>query len=281
MRQIEENGVDLYAIEEEMAFRREQIFTTCQLFRHDDIIPNTWDFVVDAHHSLVWCKVMKAASSTWIYYFNILGGYEEAILRKGLENPLKLLRSRFPIPTTTQLNSALHSSLSFIIVREPLERLLSIYLSIKTSMKDINHSELINNIKEHIYGNRRKSLNDLTFKQFVNYVIESDINGKPWTPLYKCCAPCLVNFTAIAKMETLLEDQEYIIKRSGIDDILNTAKVKLQYLAHRKVEHTSDYLDLYYSQLDFNLLNKLLEIYSIDYEMFKYNATKYYSYVSY
>lgn len=73
MRQIEENGVDLYAIEEEMALRREQIYTTCQTYKYENILPNTWEFVVDAHHSLVWCKVFKAASSTWIYYFNILG----------------------------------------------------------------------------------------------------------------------------------------------------------------------------------------------------------------
>ncbi|XP_073971005.1 carbohydrate sulfotransferase 11-like [Rhodnius prolixus] len=281
MRQIEENGVDLYAIEEEMALRREQIYTTCQTYKYENILPNTWEFVVDAHHSLVWCKVFKAASSTWIYYFNILGGYEESYLRKGTYNPLKLLRSRFPRPTLSQLNAVLHSSLSFLIVREPLERLLSIYQSLKSSLKDKYNSELINKIKKHTFDDGNLSINDLTFKQFVKYVIESNIDEKPWTPLYKCCAPCTVNFTVIAKLETLLEDQEYIIKRAGIEDILNTAKVKLQYLAHKKVEHTSDYLELYYSELDFKLLNKLVEIYSVDYEMFQYNATKYYNYIRY
>lgn len=130
----------------------------------------------------------------------IVGGYEESYLRKGTYNPLKLLRSRFPRPTLSQLNAVLHSSLSFLIVREPLERLLSIYQSLKSSLKDKYNSELINKIKKHTFDDGNLSINDLTFKQFVKYVIESNIDEKPWTPLYKCCAPCTVNFTVIAKV---------------------------------------------------------------------------------
>lgn len=35
--------------------------------------PNAWEFFISPGHSLTWCNVFKAASSTWMYYFNILG----------------------------------------------------------------------------------------------------------------------------------------------------------------------------------------------------------------
>lgn len=35
--------------------------------------PNAWEFFISSGHSLAWCNVFKAASSTWMYYFNILG----------------------------------------------------------------------------------------------------------------------------------------------------------------------------------------------------------------
>lgn len=34
---------------------------------------NAWEFFVDSQHHLVWCNIFKAASSTWMYNFNLLG----------------------------------------------------------------------------------------------------------------------------------------------------------------------------------------------------------------
>lgn len=37
--------------------------------------PNAWEFFISPGHQLAWCNVFKAASSTWMYYFNILGKF--------------------------------------------------------------------------------------------------------------------------------------------------------------------------------------------------------------
>lgn len=34
---------------------------------------NSREFFVDHAHNLVWCNIFKAASSSWLYKFNILG----------------------------------------------------------------------------------------------------------------------------------------------------------------------------------------------------------------
>lgn len=36
--------------------------------------PNSWEFFVNSEYKLVWCNVFKAASTSWIYNFNILAG---------------------------------------------------------------------------------------------------------------------------------------------------------------------------------------------------------------
>ncbi|XP_055375671.1 carbohydrate sulfotransferase 11 isoform X2 [Condylostylus longicornis] len=89
--------------------------------------PKPHEFFLSPGHNLVWCNIFKAASSTWMYYFNILGGYNIKYLQHTRRSPLELARKRFPRPKINELNDALESSISFLTVREPFERLLSAY----------------------------------------------------------------------------------------------------------------------------------------------------------
>lgn len=41
-----------------------------------------------------------------------------------------------------------------------------------------------------------------------------------WTPVYKFCTPCSVNYTLIAKVETFRRDTEYIIRQAGLETLL-------------------------------------------------------------
>lgn len=54
-------------------------------------------------------------------------GYNIRFLQRTKASPLELARKRFPRPNKNELSEALANSLSFLIVREPFERLLSAY----------------------------------------------------------------------------------------------------------------------------------------------------------
>jgi hypothetical protein len=56
--------------------RRKHLWDVCE--RHKivgKLTPNAWEFFISPGHGLTWCNVFKAASSTWMYYFNILGEF--------------------------------------------------------------------------------------------------------------------------------------------------------------------------------------------------------------
>lgn len=36
--------------------------------------PNAWEFLVNREYHLIWCNVFKAASTSWMYNFNLLAG---------------------------------------------------------------------------------------------------------------------------------------------------------------------------------------------------------------
>lgn len=37
---------------------------------------NAWEFLVNKEYHLIWCNVFKAASTSWMYNFNLLAGYD-------------------------------------------------------------------------------------------------------------------------------------------------------------------------------------------------------------
>jgi len=65
---------DVEELEEELTKRRKRVRDVCEATGLDrEVDPNAWEFFVDHRHHLIWCNVFKAASSTWMYNFNLLG----------------------------------------------------------------------------------------------------------------------------------------------------------------------------------------------------------------
>lgn len=80
--------------------------------------PNTWEFLVNKKYHIIWwgsygrydispwlttkacflyrCNVFKAASSSWMFNFNVLAGYSPSYLHKTKKILLNLARERYP-----------------------------------------------------------------------------------------------------------------------------------------------------------------------------------------
>lgn len=60
--------------EEQLQLRSNHLQKTCKKYSLYGVYPpRSQEFFISTGHNLIWCNVFKAASSTWMYYFNILG----------------------------------------------------------------------------------------------------------------------------------------------------------------------------------------------------------------
>lgn len=253
--------------------------------------PNAWEFFISSGHGIAWCNVFKAASSTWMYYFNILGGYDVQFLQRTKASPLELARKRFPRPSAAELNEALANSMSFLIVREPFERLLSGYRNKLESHRNKYYKMLGDQIiKEFRKGGNKRRPAGPTFKEFILFLIDNYKKGERfdehWAPIFSFCTPCSINYTLIAKIETFQRDSEYIIRQSGLETLLlnrlpatGGTKRKISSIANESISQTAKLINKYFSKIDDTMLKDLLQIYGPDFDLFGYNSTKYFDLV--
>jgi chondroitin 4-sulfotransferase 11 len=62
-----------------------------------------------------------------MYNFNLMANYTASFLNKTKEVPLELARRKYGRPTVAMIKKAQTDSITFLIVRHPLERLASAY----------------------------------------------------------------------------------------------------------------------------------------------------------
>uniref|UniRef100_A0A182YFD2 Carbohydrate sulfotransferase n=1 Tax=Anopheles stephensi TaxID=30069 RepID=A0A182YFD2_ANOST len=251
--------------------------------------PNAWEFFISPGHGIAWCNIFKAASSTWMYYFNILGGYSVQYLQRTKASPIDLARKRFPRPTATELNDYISNTISFLIVREPFERLLSAYRNklegCRNKYYKLLGEQIVKKFRKAHPLKGAKTPHGPTFREFLEFLVSHYRSGgrfdEHWSPVYSFCTPCSINFTLIAKMETFQRDSEYIIRQAGLETLLlnKMSRYKARWITNRSASDTRNLIPRYFAQIDEKLLTDVLEIYQLDFELFGYNSTKYYSYV--
>uniref|UniRef100_A0A1B0D8W1 Carbohydrate sulfotransferase n=1 Tax=Phlebotomus papatasi TaxID=29031 RepID=A0A1B0D8W1_PHLPP len=272
------------AAEKDFAARKNHLWDTCIRRGMVGVYPpNAWEFFISPGHGLAWCNVFKAASSSWMYYFNILGGYNLAYLQRTKTSPLELARQRFPRPTLPELADSLANSISFLIVREPFERLLSAYRNKIEGFRNKYYKILAEQIvKKYRKTPKTKDSSGPTFKEFLTYLIHHYKSGnrfdEHWSPIYSFCTPCSINYTLIAKVETFQRDTEYIIRQAGLESLLlnKLPNKKIRAISNRSTSDTRHLIPKYFGQIDAQTLDQILEIYEPDFELFGYNFTKYY-----
>ncbi|XP_031617869.1 carbohydrate sulfotransferase 11 [Contarinia nasturtii] len=278
---------EMEMIEERMRQRTVRLAQKCTEFgldiRRNDSLhrPNSWEFLVNKRYHLVWCNVFKAASTSWMYNFNILAGYSPEFLRKSNIVPLELARKRYERVTVTQLEKALNVSVSFLIVRHPFERLLSAYRDkIMFAIPHSLHDKLGNKIIRKYRKNRRlREPKWPLFSEFVSYLLDEMSKRSPktdmhWVPITEFCTPCQIKFDVIAKFETLDEDQRFLIERADL-----RRHISPQWKNSGKGKNTQELTTKFFSQLSMNQLDRLCDIYKYDLQLFDYAPEPFYNIV--
>ncbi|EDV50246.1 carbohydrate sulfotransferase 11 isoform X1 [Drosophila erecta] len=277
---------EMLQVEQRMDQRRERLKDKCSAYGLDVLghdawhTPNTWEFLVNKKYHIIWCNVFKAASSSWMFNFNVLAGYSPSYLRKTKKILLNLARERYPRVTLDELREAQNYSLTFIIARDPFERLLSAYrdkmvFALPYSFHDkLGRSIVRNYRKKPSLAARAANTKFPSFPEFVHWLLDQVKRGSfidmHFVAATSFCTPCLIRFDMILKFESLAEDQLYLIEKTGLKRVI--APVWRNMGKGRK---THELQQQFYAQLTRQEMLELYEYYKYDFELFDYDIQEY------
>ncbi|KAJ2948512.1 hypothetical protein O0L34_g7762 [Tuta absoluta] len=270
-----------------MKARREYLRNECARTGLDDSSHKAyaWEYLINRQYHVIWCNIFKAASTSWMYNFNLMANYTAAFLDKTKEVPLELARRKYARPTSEMVKKAQVDSISFLIVRHPLERLASAYNdkivhAWPKSFHDRMGSRIIKKYRKSKQTPGEPKLPDKypVFEEFVSYVLDEAKAKRPldmhWTPYTDFCTPCKFDFDVILKFETLDEDQRFLIQLARLQDV-----VKPEWKNSGKGTNTLHSISHLYSRISRPQLDKLYDLYKYDFQLFNYTIDNYYKMV--
>lgn len=230
-------------------------------------------------HHLIWCPVYKAASTTWMNNLLLLAGIKFANMSLH-----RRVRELYPPPEDPQeRENLLQTSLRMLIVRHPLKRLLSAYRD--KMLREDQFKRLRASIRSK-YPDPKASEDTgkhPTFRQFLMFIRDemkrfwktdgrSPVNNH-WQPVWWACGPCQVSYDTIAHVETLAVDQEYIIQKAGITNLVFNAHTHASNFD--SYNGTTQASKIYFSQVPQKLLKDVADLYRPDFDLFGYSPTEY------
>ncbi|XP_022814743.1 carbohydrate sulfotransferase 11 isoform X1 [Spodoptera litura] len=264
-----------------MEARREFLKTECSRLGLDTSShkSNAWEYLINRQYHVIWCNIFKAASTSWMYNFNLMANYSAAFLDKTKEVPLQLARRKYARPTAEMIKKAQGDSITFLIVRHPLERLASAYNDkIVHAWPKSFHDKLGHRIvkKYRKPADKTRTEKYPVFEEFVSYVLDEAKAKRSldmhWTPYTTFCTPCKFNFDVILKFETLDEDQKFLIQLAHLQDIVKP-EWKNSGKGNTATVHIISNL---YARLNRRQLDGLYDLYKDDFRLFGYSIDSYY-----
>ena len=119
---------------------------------------------------------------------------------------------------TTQKREHIKDTFSFFFVREPYQRLFSVY-SNKFYLTKENWApvgpEIAAEYRNHPSETSLRYGHDVTFRELIQYVVDAyeqdETPDKHVIPDYKLCNPCYYRYTFIGKLESFTSDWNYLI----------------------------------------------------------------------
>ena len=140
--------------------------------------------------------------------------------------------------TEEQRVMRLKTYFKFLLVREPLHRLLSAFkdkfLGNTTASREVSRSAkamIVNSYRPHDYVRNGKNL--VTFPEFIKYFSDQRKRDHHWRQYDKICHPCLVKYDFTGKLENLSEEGPSLLRMAGPSDKAAFPPIQIsQFLRH-------------------------------------------------
>ncbi|EFN70794.1 Carbohydrate sulfotransferase 14 [Camponotus floridanus] len=266
-------------VKREFDNRRHQMSRVCKTIevkesRLDTVLTN---MIIDTEHNISWCPIYKAASSAWMIYFaalkNVLTDFTMDLIQRNRMQVSDIVRQKFRHDANlNKTYEKLSKTKRFLIVRHPLERLLSAYRDKLEHMqgREYYYKRFGRRIalKYRQSGDNATRL-EPTFAEFLRFIAHEKYFDEHWAPYYRTCEPCELHYDYILKVETLDRDQNFLIQDTKLSNYLYEVKHPGNINPHGTT--TRKTLDQYITGIPRSLLDQIYKIYENDYKLFNYS----------
>ena len=253
---------------------------------------------VNDKHKLLLCVPFKSGSSTFLKLLasNSDAKFQESERNDALtnlykrSNRLKFNISNLDMFKASDIESRLRSYTKVIVVRQPLVRVLSMYMDkirrINRSTNEQCGDRYQRNLGRKILFEQRRKLslrdwqcsNSVTFHEFLRYFAahtKQMTANVHLTTIEKWCSPCYIDYDLILKLETAQTDLEYLVDLKGLSKAFRTLHENKALFKVNETPKNMNFTDRtlkHYSGIDTGVLNNILEIYEDDMNLFGYSA---------
>ena len=244
-------------------------------------------FFVQKEKKLMWCKVPKAASTSWLFAFLSLAHVPMSEIPE--DNGMGLhafLREKYPMLTKNLFKKMLPQTIKFLVARHPFERVISAYVDkLENYTRDVEYrggyyyamyghdivSTYRHKYKLKFPENPLFDRREPSFLEFVEYLIDTPLEkfDEHWKPIFILCPPCHFSFDIIIKMETFKEDTNFLLNQRDLD---------VNILARKHQAKGSDGKELakrLFSQVPKRMVESLHKKYRVDFDTFEYDLEEY------
>lgn len=233
--------------------------------------------LIDEKHKILYCYVPKVACTNWKRIFLVLTGkaenFSQVINLPASQIHNKNLFKSLQNYSVTEILNMTNEYTKFIFVRHPFERLLSAYRNKLEQHYDSSKyfqarfgKYIIKNFRKNPTNVSLAKGDDVTFSEFVNYIVSSDPNryNEHWQRMTDLCHPCLIKYDFIGKYENIIQDSNFLLKSFG---------TSLKFPKLSKPSTTASNLAKYYGTLERKTILKLYRIYEMDFRLFDYDVS--------
>jgi hypothetical protein len=237
--------------------------------------------------------VPKVASSSWMLAFAEMNNLDKNVI-DDLHNKMALhgmLMTNFSIPVRNvkDIEDMNNSNLyKFIFIRHPFERLVSAFHDKFEHTKQ--GAMMLPFLKHEVIKYMMRSLKkqkspkssslpfdiDLSFENFINFVLEEATytviseQSKHWWPYSDLCKMCKIKYNFIGSLETLNEDVSCMLKNFKNYALLQKMEDRVRKKINAGGEHTKAMTMDYFSKLSKQTIQKLYELYKVDFILGNY-----------
>ncbi|XP_071951227.1 carbohydrate sulfotransferase 11-like [Antedon mediterranea] len=225
----------------------------------------------------IYCYIPKVACSNWKRVMMVLEGYPKHINDitgwEAHENNGMTLLSSLPLE---EQSAVLANFTKFMVARDPFVRILSAY---KNKFEDLVeydskvHFQYYGKLIMQRYRRKPTRMNLATgrgvrWPEFVAYLTDPEQRlafENHWQDMKSICSPCKINYDYIAKLETIKDDSEFILRNFNVSDEITFPEAHNSNPTDSKNQYYR-----YYDQLTLGVIKKLWNVYKLDFELFGY-----------